>query len=285
MIEAYTLLGCLPPTYEPRATGHVPEMITLMQRLIDTGHAYAADGDVYFDVRSWPAYGELSGQKVDEMQPAGDSVGDDRKRDPRDFALWKSAKPGEPFWPTPWGAGPARLAPGVLGHGHQVPRRRRSTSTAAGSDLVFPHHENELAQSTRGRRRVRPLLDAQRRCSPWPARRCRSQSATRLLVSEIVKQWRPAELRYYLGSAHYRSADGVLAGGAGEAGRRLPADRELRRARRAHVGADPQPRPLPPEFVAAMDDDLGVPQALALIHTAVRDGNIALGSAGCDDGR
>ena len=101
---AYDVLGCQPPTYEPRATGHVPEMIEMMQRLIDSGHAYAADGDVYFNVGSFAEYGALSGQRPDDMQPAGDSESAG-KRDPRDFALWKGAKPGEPQWQTPWGPG------------------------------------------------------------------------------------------------------------------------------------------------------------------------------------
>ena len=102
--RAYDTLGCLPPTYEPRATGHVPEMVELMQRLIDLGHGYAAGGDVYFDVASFPGYGSLSGQRPDEMLAAGDSDAA-VKRDPRDFAMWKGAKPGEPSWDTPWGAG------------------------------------------------------------------------------------------------------------------------------------------------------------------------------------
>jgi cysteinyl-tRNA synthetase len=103
--RAYEALGCLPPDVEPRATGHVPEMIVLMRRLIESGHAYAAGGDVYFDVGSWPRYGALSGQRPDHMLPAGDTDGDEAKRDPRDFALWKGAKPGEPAWETPWGPG------------------------------------------------------------------------------------------------------------------------------------------------------------------------------------
>ena len=117
-----------------------------MQRLIDRGHAYAVDGDVYFDVRSFPSYGALSGQKIDEMLAAGDSVGDARKRDPRDFALWKSAKPGEPSWPTPWGRGRpgwhlecSAMATKYLGPTFDI--------HGGGLDLVFPHHENELAQS------------------------------------------------------------------------------------------------------------------------------------------
>jgi cysteinyl-tRNA synthetase len=142
---AYDVLGCLPPDAEPRATGHVPEMIVLMQKLIDAGHAYAAGGDVYFDVGSWPQYGELSGQRVDEMQAAADSTSD-AKRDPRDFALWKAAKPGEPSWPTPWGEGRpgwhlecSAMAHKYLGAAFDI--------HGGGLDLVFPHHENEIAQS------------------------------------------------------------------------------------------------------------------------------------------
>ena len=103
--RAYTALGCLPPDVEPRATGHVPEMIVLMRRLIEAGHAYASAGDVYFDVGSWPAYGELSGQRLEHMRAADDTETAAAKRDPRDFALWKGAKPGEPWWETPWGPG------------------------------------------------------------------------------------------------------------------------------------------------------------------------------------
>ena len=108
--RAYASLGCIPPSYEPRATGHITEMIELINRLIERGHAYAADdgsGDVYFDVRSWPEYGELSHQKIDDMVAATDA--DPRgKHDPRDFALWKGSKPDEPAtasWPSPWGRG------------------------------------------------------------------------------------------------------------------------------------------------------------------------------------
>ena len=129
---AYDALGVMPPTVEPRATGHVPEMVTLMQRLIDDGHAYAAGGSVYFSVRSYDGYGALSGQRVDNMQPSEHHPADpDEKRDSLDFALWKAAKPGEPTWATPW-PGPARLAPRVLGDGDEVPRPT-STSTAAAS--------------------------------------------------------------------------------------------------------------------------------------------------------
>ena len=283
VIEAYALLGCLPATYEPRATGHVPEMIALMQRLIDIGHAYAADGDVYFDVLSWPAYGELSGQKIDEMQASGDSVGDDRKRDPRDFALWKSAKPGEPFWPTPWGEGRpgwhlecSAMATKYLGSTFDI--------HGGGLDLIFPHHENEQAQSHAAGDGFARYWMHNAMLTLGGEKMSKSIGNT-LLVSEIVTKWRPAEVRYYLGSAHYRSRMEYSTEAMDEAAAAYSRIENFVERAVEQVGADPQPRPLPPEFVAAMDDDLGVPQALALIHTAVRDGNIALGSAGSDHGR
>ena len=142
-----TALGCLPPDVEPRATGHVPEMIVLMRRLIERGHAYAAGGDVYFDVRSAAGYGSLSGQRLEHMRPAErHRQPTSAKRDPRDFALWKGAKPGEPSWETPWGPGRpgwhlecSAMATKYLGSTFDI--------HGGGLDLVFPHHENELAQS------------------------------------------------------------------------------------------------------------------------------------------
>ncbi|NUO44000.1 MAG: cysteine--tRNA ligase, partial [Streptomyces sp.] len=143
--DGYTALGCLPPTYEPRATGHVTEMVEMMQGLIERGHAYEADGNVYFDVRSFPGYLELSRQELDNLlQPASD--GETGKRDPRDFAMWKSAKPGEPTWGTPWGRGRpgwhlecSAMAHKYLGTAFDI--------HGGGLDLIFPHHENEIAQA------------------------------------------------------------------------------------------------------------------------------------------
>ena len=122
--EARAALGVLPADYEPRATGHVTEMVDLMRTLVEKGHAYTTgDGDVWFDVRSWPGYGSLTHQRLDDLTPSEDE-GASGKRDPRDFALWKSAKPGEPptaAWPTPVRRGASRLAPGVLGDGTALP--------------------------------------------------------------------------------------------------------------------------------------------------------------------
>ena len=269
---AYEALGVLPPTVEPRATGHVPEMIVLMRRLIDAGHAYAAGGDVYFAVRTWPAYGQLSGQQVTAMQQ-GEPTG--AKRDPVDFALWKGAKPGEPAWDTPWGAGRpgwhlecSAMSTKYLGPTFDI--------HGGGLDLVFPHHENEQAQS-------RAAGDGFARW--WfhnglltlGDEKMSKSLGNSLIVADMLQRWRPVELRYYLTSAHYRSTVDYTEEALAEAAtgyRRL--EGFLGRAGEL-VGEQP-PGSLPAAFVAAMDDDLAVPQALAVVHTAVREGNAALGA-------
>lgn len=269
---AYDVLGCLPPTYEPRATGHVPEMVELMQRLIDDGHAYAADGDVYFDVRSFANYGALSGQRLDDMQPAADSDAQ-IKRDPRDFALWKSAKLGEPQWQTPWGPGRpgwhlecSAMASRYLGPAFDI--------HGGGMDLLFPHHENEIAQS----KAAGDSFAQHWMHNAWVTTSGEKMSKSlgnSLLVSEVVQRVRPVELRYYLGSAHYRSmlefSDEAMSEAA--AGyRRI--EGFVRRAEES-LGM-PESVPVPDAFAVAMNDDLGVPQALAVVHDTVRVGNAAL---------
>jgi len=274
--DGYQTLGCLPPTAEPRATGHIPEMITLMRRLIDSGHAYAADGDVYFDVRSFPGYGSLSGQRIDGMLPAGDSVGEDRKRDPRDFALWKAAKVGEPSWPTPWGDGRpgwhlecSAMAGKYLGPSFDI--------HGGGLDLIFPHHENELAQSVAaGDEFARYWMH-----NGWVTMAGEKMSKSlgnTVLVSEMAQQWRPVELRYYLGAAHYRSAIEYSREALKEAAVAYGKIEQFVNRAIELVGAPAATGPLPAEFVQAMDDDLGVPQALAVLHNTRRAGNTGLNS-------
>ncbi len=283
-IRAYDALGCLPPDVEPRATGHVPEMITLMQRLIDGGHAYASDGDVYFDVRSWPHYGELSGQRLEHMRPAEDTDTADAKRDPRDFALWKGAKPGEPAWETPWGPGRpgwhlecSAMATKYLGPTFDI--------HGGGLDLVFPHHENELTQS-------RAAGDGFARY--WlhnglvgvAGEKMSKSLGNSLLVDAMVTQVRPVELRYYLGQAHYRSQIEYSPDALAEA---VAAYRRLegfvanatelagpRPGGQAAASPDAPAGQVPGAFAAALDDDLAVPQALAVVHDTARDGNNAL---------
>jgi cysteinyl-tRNA synthetase len=270
---AYDTLGCLPPTAEPRATGHVTQMVELMQRLLDRGHAYTAEGDVYFDVRSFPGYGSLSRQHVDDMFPSGDSDLPGKK-DPRDFALWKAAKPGEPSWPTPWGAGRPgwHLECSAMAHAYLGPR---FDIHGGGIDLVFPHHENELAQSrAAGDGFARFWLH-----NAWVTTSGEKMSKSlgnSLLVSEVVQRVRPIELRYYLASAHYRShmeySEEALQE-SGAAMRRIEAF--LRRAGSLLMDAAAD-HDVPPAFASAMDDDLGVPAALAVVHDTVRRGNAAL---------
>jgi len=273
--EAYEVLGCEEPTYEPRATGHVTEMVELMQRLIDGGYAYPADGDVYFDVRSFPAYGALSGQKLANMHPAGDSEGEDRKRDPRDFALWKGHKAGEPetaSWPTPWGRGRpgwhlecSAMATKYLGPTFDI--------HGGGLDLVFPHHENEIAQSVAaGDGFARYWMH-----NAWlttGGEKMSKSLGNSMFVTEIVKKWRPVEVRYYLGAAHYRSniefSEAALDEAAAAYGR---IENFVERA--AELVGAVGPGVACAEFTAAMDDDLGVPLALAAIHNVVREGNSA----------
>jgi cysteinyl-tRNA synthetase len=281
--EAYDVLGCLPPTYEPRATGHVTEMVELMATLIDRGHAYAAGeaapGDVYFDVRSWPRYGELTRQRLDDMEPAADStlaVGAGGKRDPRDFALWKGAKPEEPAsaaWPTPWGRG----RPGWhLECSAMVGKYLGPTFDihGGGLDLRFPHHENELAQSAAaGRGFARVWMH-----NGWVTTAGEKMSKSlgnSLLVTEVVRRVRPIELRYYLVAAHYRSSIEYSEEALAEAGvtfRRI--EGFLERALR--VTGPVEPGVVCADFALAMDDDLAVPAALAALHEVLREGNTLL---------
>ena len=275
--NAYAALGCLPPTYEPRATGHIPEMIEMIKVLIDGGHAYPSSngsGDVYFDVKSWPAYGSLSHQNIDDMEPAADS--DPRgKKDPRDFALWKGHKNDEPetaSWPTPWGKGRpgwhlecSAMAGKYLGDEFDI--------HGGGLDLRFPHHENELAQSrAAGQRFARYWMhNALLTTAGEKMSKSLDNSA---LVSEVIKRFPARAVRLYLIQPHYRStieySDAAIAESTAALER---IDNFVRRAADV-VGLTAQR--VPPEFVVAMNDDLGTPAAVAVLHNAVREGNSAL---------
>ncbi|GAA2827401.1 cysteine--tRNA ligase [Nonomuraea rubra] len=272
---AYDTLGCLPPTVEPRATGHVPEMITLMERLIERGHAYASGGDVYFDVQSYAdRYGSLSNQRLENMRPAADTDDESCKRDPRDFALWKGEKPGEPTWPTPWGPGRpgwhlecSAMATKYLGPAFDI--------HGGGIDLIFPHHENEIAQSqAAGDGFARNWMH--NGMLKIGAEKMSKSLGNSLLIPEMVQKVRPVELRYYLAGPHYRSSieyseEALLEAAA--AYQRIEGF-VTRAAEVIHdVDAD---APLPQAFADALDDDLGTPQALAVVHEVVREGNVAL---------
>ncbi|MGW5686932.1 cysteine--tRNA ligase [Nonomuraea sp. NPDC003754] len=272
---AYDTLGCLPPTVEPRATGHVPEMITLMQRLIERGHAYPAGGDVYFNVQSYASeYGKLSNQKLENMRAAGDTDDESCKRDPRDFALWKGEKPGEPTWPTPWGPGRpgwhlecSAMATKYLGSTFDI--------HGGGLDLIFPHHENEIAQSqAAGDGFARYWMH--NGMLKIGAEKMSKSLGNSLLIPDLLTRIRAVELRYYLAAPHYRSSieyseEALLEAAA--AYQRIEGF-VTRAAEVIHdVDAD---APLPEAFADALDDDLGTPQALAVVHEVVREGNVAL---------
>ena len=288
--QAFEALNVLPPTVEPRATGHVTEMVTLIERLIAAGHAYASGGGVYFDVRSFPAYGALSGQDPDAMLAAEKAdAGTPVKRDPLDFALWKAAKPGEPTWPTPWGEGRpgwhlecSAMSTRYLGPTFDI--------HGGGIDLIFPHHENEVAQSeAAGDGFARYWLH--HGLVNVGAEKMSKSLGNSLRVSELLEQVRPAVLRYYLGSPHYRSpldwteeglaeAESAYARIEGFLGRaaEIVGGAEPGGGPSAEPGSGPSngPGDVPAGFSDALDDDLGVPQALAALHVTVRAGNALL---------
>ncbi|MEZ2190639.1 cysteine--tRNA ligase [Corynebacterium sp. CCM 9204] len=271
---AYEQLGVRPPSLEPRATGHITEMIGYMQRIIDAGHGYAADGNVYCSPATVDGYGKISGQRLDELDQ-GESAGTG-KRDPRDFTMWKAAKPGEPSWPTPWGDGRpgwhlecSAMATKYLGGEFDI--------HGGGLDLKFPHHENEAAQATAaGDGFARYWMH-----NGWVTMSGEKMSKSLgnvLSVPHVLTLVRPVELRYYLGSAHYRSmleySESTLSDAA-TGYRRIEAFLDRVGPVERTTWTD--------RFAAAMDDDLGVPAALAEVHNAVRAGNTALAAGDRDE--
>lgn len=292
--NAYESLGVQRPTYEPRATGHIPEMHALIQRLIDRGHAYPAlddSGDVYFDVRSWSKYGSLTRQNIDDMQGAPDA--DPRgKRDPRDFALWKGYKDGEPVtakWESPWGAGRpgwhlecSAMVTKYLG--------TRFDIHGGGLDLRFPHHENEMAQSQAAGNEFANFW-MHNGMVTYEGEKMSKSIGNTVSPAEMLELASPRVVRYYLGQAHYRSVldyrptslqeaaaavdrvDGFIAKAAAKLGQQASEPKSYTEGARAAM---------PAAFVAAMDDDLNVPQALGVLHETVRAGNTALAAGDLD---
>ena len=282
--RAYATLGIDPPTYEPRATGHIPEMFELIQRLIDRGHAYPAlddSGDVYFDVRSWEHYGALTRQSVDDMQDSADA--DPRgKRDPRDFALWKGYKEGEPLtaaWDSPWGRGRpgwhlecSAMAGKYLG--------KRFDIHGGGLDLRFPHHENELAQSTAAGDDFANFW-MHNGMVTYEGEKMSKSIGNTISPVQMLQQARPLVVRYYLGSAHYRSVLDYRPTSLEEARVAIERVEAFLAATSELMVPNPQERRVPQEFADALDDDMNIPRALAVLHEQTRAGNAAL-AAGAD---
>ena len=258
--DAYDALNVMPPTYEPRATGHITQMIQLMEKLIENGSAYApGNGDVYLEVRKLKEYLTLSNQKLDDLLPSEDADLE-FKKDPRDFALWKAAKKGEPSWPTPWGDGRpgwhlecSAMAHAYLGEAFDI--------HGGGLDLIFPHHENEISNiwmhnawvTTSGEKMSKSLGNS-------------------LQVAEILKKVRGIELRWYLGSAHYRSMLEFSFEALAESATSFKRIEAFLSRAESVLGKEVEIL-IAPEFTAAMNDDLAVPQALAFIAESMRIGN------------
>ncbi|MFQ4150107.1 cysteine--tRNA ligase [Arthrobacter sp. LAPM80] len=282
--DAYDALGILKPTYEPRATGHIPEMHALIANLIERGHAYPAlddSGDVYFDVRSWKQYGSLTNQNIDDMQAAPDA--DPRgKRDPRDFALWKGFKEGEPEtarWESPWGAG----RPGWHLECSAMVTKYLGTEFdihGGGLDLRFPHHENEMAQSQAAGHGFANFW-MHNGMVTFEGEKMSKSIGNTINPREMLEIARPLVVRYYLGQAHYRSVLDYRPGSLTEAGAAVERIETFMQAALGQVFPDggfmtSGTLALPEAFRAAMDEDLNVPAALAVLHETVRTGNTAL---------
>ena len=252
----------------------------MIGELIERGHAYPGidgNGDVYFDVHSWPSYGELSRQKLSDMEPAADAVSNAGKKDPRDFALWKGHKPDEPTtasWPSPWGRGRpgwhiecSAMAGKYLGDAFDI--------HGGGIDLRFPHHENELAQSKASGRGFAQFWMH----NLWVTASGEKMSKSLdngMAVSEVVKRVPPIAVRYYLAQPHYRSHVEFSFEALDEAAAAFARIQSFLTRAVERVGPVKPALDLPDEFTVAMDDDLATPAAVAVVHDAVRAGNTAL---------
>jgi cysteinyl-tRNA synthetase len=274
--RAMDALGIMPPDVQPLATGHLIEMQQLISLLIDQDKAYAVDGDVFFRVRAFDGYGKLSGRRVDDMQQGEDVVDADRKEDPLDFAMWKTAKPGEPSWPSPWGDGRpgwhiecSAMAAKYLGHGFDI--------HGGGLDLVFPHHENEIAQheAAHGDAFVRTWVH--NGMVRMGEEKMSKSVGNVVSLEEAVEGWGVGPLRLWYLSAQHRTPltfDSERLRDATSVHQRFTTF--LRSARRATAGVEPDTAAAGPHvdaFRAAMDDDLNAPAAVAALHEMVTAGN------------
>ncbi len=269
---AYRSLGCLPPTVEPRATGHIPEVLDLIAELVDRGHAYATTTGVYFNVASFPGYGALSRRRPTEWLLADGGFG---KRAAADFALWKAARPEEPYWSSPWGRGRpgwhiecSAMAGRYLGPEFDI--------HAGGRDLLFPHHENEIAQSRAGGRAFARywLHNGQVNTN---GEKIRKSPDNPLSLNRILADVQPTALRYYFITAHYHADLEFSITAVRQASSAFGRVARFVERCSALVGMRANgTEDVPAEFAAAMDDDLSTPAALRVLHGEARSGNRAL---------
>jgi cysteinyl-tRNA synthetase len=276
--EDIAALGVLAPEVEPKATEHVPEMIALIERLVAGSYAYVVDGDVYFEIRRFPPYGRLSGKNLDELLVGARVEVDERKRDPRDFALWKSAKPGEPAWDSPWGPGRpgwhiecSAMSLRYLGESFDI--------HGGGEDLIFPHHECEIAQSEAVTGKVFARYWLHNGMVNMGAEKMSKSLGNTLWIREILKRHDADALRLWILGTHYRNPLEYAEERLNEAARAL--ERlwgpvvQARKYAESQTFAD-QDGQLPPElarfrtdFIAVMDDDFNTPQALGVLFELV----------------
>ena len=267
-------LGVLRPDVEPRATDHIPEMIEIISTLVDKGLAYAANGDVYFRVRALPDYGKLSGRDIDDLLSGARVEVGDVKEDPLDFAMWKAAKPGEPTWDSPWGPG----RPGWHIECSAMARRYLGDTVdihGGGTDLIFPHHENEIAQSESATGKPFARVWAHNGMLTLGGEKMAKSTGHVIGLTEAVASYDPMAVRLFYLRAHYRSlleyAPSLLEDAVASY------ERLTGFVRRAvdHVGGPPDPVTME-RFIAAMDDDFNTPVALSVLFDAVREANRAL---------
>jgi cysteinyl-tRNA synthetase len=279
--SGYEALGVLRPTIEPRATDHIPEMIEMIQELIAKGNAYQAGGDVYFAVRSFDGYGKLSGQSVDDLRSGARVEPDEGKRDPLDFALWKDSKPGEPSWESPWGMGRpgwhiecSAMARKYLGDDFDI--------HGGGQDLIFPHHENEIAQSeaATGRRFARVWMH--NGMLNLAGEKMAKSTGHVIDLLEALDRWRPLAIRLFYLRTHYRKPLEFSEEAVEDAEASLDRLWAFRRRAPGPIEDDPDEQSIT-RFREAFEDDLDVAGALGVLFDVVRDGNRRL-DAGEDAG-
>lgn len=272
---SFKRLGVLPPDVEPRATEHIPEMLELIERLIDRGLAYVRNGDVYFSVKTLESYGRLSGRNPEELRSGYRIEVDEAKEDPLDFALWKAAKPGEPTWESPWEPGRpgwhiecSAMASKYLGEGFDI--------HGGGLDLVFPHHENEVAQSEGASGETFARYWLHNGMVNLGGEKMSKSTGRIVDLEEILDTHGGRGLRLLYVRAHYRSPIDYTEELLAEAEESL--DRLDRFRRRAEPG-DPDPEAIA-RFTEVMDEDFGTSQAVSLMFDLVREGNRILDEGG-----
>lgn len=266
--EGYRALGVLEPDEEPKATEHIDEIVAIIERLIERGLAYPSDGDVYYSVRAMEGYGKLSGMNPDELLSGVRIEVGESKRDPLDFALWKAVKPGEPWWDSPWGAGRpgwhiecSAMAVKYLGDGFDI--------HGGGTDLIFPHHENELAQSEGASGETFARYWLHNGMVNLDGEKMSKSTGVLTDLASVVKRHGGRPIRFLFLRAHYRSPLEYTEDLVVEAAESL--DRLDRFRARVTAGA-PDDSAIT-AFREAMDDDFGTPQAISLLFDLVRDGN------------